>query len=84
MNGPEKSDSPIVAMKPANEAARAVEEQAESRGGIKENADPQTTVRTQSREAVSYAQARIREAVTRKLGIPFIAPLSGSRWNPVA
>ena len=65
MNGPEKSDSPIVAMKPANEAARAVEEQAESRGGIKENADPQTTVRTQSREAVSQAQTRIREAVTR-------------------
>jgi hypothetical protein len=32
MNGPEKSDSPIVAKKPANEAARAVEEQAESRG----------------------------------------------------
>ena len=37
MNGPEKSDSPIVAVKPANEAARAAEEQA--RGGIKENAD---------------------------------------------
>jgi hypothetical protein len=37
-------------MRPANEAARAVEEQAESRGGIKENADLQTMVRTQSRE----------------------------------
>jgi hypothetical protein len=63
MNGPEESDSPIVAVKPANEAARAAEEQA--RGGIKENADQQTTVRTQSREAVSHAQARIREAVSR-------------------
>ena len=73
MNGPEKSDSPIVAMKPANEAARAVEEQAESRGGIKENADPQTTVRTQSREAVSHAQARIREAVTRNRTQPLTA-----------
>ena len=65
MNGPEKSDSPIVAVKPANEAARAAAEQAEPRGGTKENADQQTTVRTQSREAVSHAQARIREAITR-------------------
>ena len=52
MNGPEKSDSPIVAMKPVNEAAHAAEEQVEPRGGIKENADQQTTDRTQSREAV--------------------------------
>ena len=37
----------------------------EPRGGIKENADQQTTARTQSREAVSHAQARIRGAVTR-------------------
>jgi RNA-directed DNA polymerase len=50
MNGPEKSDSPIVAVKPANEAARAAEEQAEPSGGTKENADQQTTVRTQSRK----------------------------------
>jgi RNA-directed DNA polymerase len=64
MNGPEKSDSPIVAVKPANEA-RAAEEQLEPRGGIKENADQQTTVRAQSREAVSHAQARIREPITR-------------------
>ena len=70
MNGPEKSDSPIVAGKPANEAARAAEEQVEPRGGTKENADQQTTVRTQSREAVSHAQARIREAVTRNRAQP--------------
>ena len=37
----------------------------ERRGGAKENADLQSTVRTQSREAVSQAQARIREAVIR-------------------
>ena len=37
----------------------------ERRGGAKENAELQSTVRTQSREAVSQAQARIREAVTR-------------------
>ena len=75
MNVPEKSDSPIVAVKPANEAARAVEEQVEPRGGIKENADQQTTVRTQSREAVSHAQARIREAVARNRTQPLTALL---------
>ena len=43
----------------------AAAEPVERRGGTKENADLQSTVRTQSREAVSQAQARIREAVTR-------------------
>jgi RNA-directed DNA polymerase len=62
-------------VKPANEPARAVEEQAESRGGIKENADLQTMVRTQSREGVSHAQARIREAVTRNRTQPLTALL---------
>jgi RNA-directed DNA polymerase len=37
----------------------------ERRGGTKENAELQSTVRTQSRAAVSQAQARIREAVSR-------------------
>ena len=37
----------------------------EGRGGTKGNANPQRTVRTQSRRAVSQAQARIREAVNR-------------------
>jgi len=75
MNGPEKSDSPIVARKPANEAVRAAEEQVERRGGTKENADQQNTVRTQSREAVSRAQARIRDAVTRNPTEPLTALL---------
>ena len=69
MNGPEKSDSPIVAVK-FSRTARAAEQQVEPRGGTKENADQQTTVRTQSREAVSHAQARIREAVTRNRAQP--------------
>jgi hypothetical protein len=47
----------------------------EPRGGIKENADQQTTVRTQSREAVSHAQAHIREAVTRNRTQPLITLL---------
>jgi RNA-directed DNA polymerase len=37
----------------------------EGRGGTKGNADSQSTVRTQSRRAVSQALARIREAVNR-------------------
>jgi RNA-directed DNA polymerase len=53
------------ARKRANKAASAAAEPVERRGGTKENADLQSTVRTQSREAVSQAQARIREAVIR-------------------
>src|SRR6266567_2712365 len=75
MNGLEKSDLPIVAGKLANGAAQTVEEPVERRGGTKENADPQTTDRTQSREAVSHAQARIRGAVTRNRTEPLTALL---------
>ena len=65
MHGAEKSDPRVVPMKPANKAGQPVAELAEGSGGTERNARLQTTVRTQSREAVSQAQARIREAVTR-------------------
>jgi hypothetical protein len=65
MSAKEKSDLPEVVEKRANKAASAVAELVERRGGAKENAELQSTVRTQSREAVSRAQARIREAVIR-------------------
>jgi RNA-directed DNA polymerase len=65
MSAKEKSDLPEVARKRANKAASAAAEPVERRGGAKENAELQSTVRTQSREAVSQAQARIREAVTK-------------------
>jgi RNA-directed DNA polymerase len=65
MSATEKSDLPEVAKKRANKAASAAAETVERRGRAKENAELQNTVRTQSREAVSRAQARIREAVTR-------------------
>ena len=65
MSAREKSDLPVVAEKRANKAASAAAELVERRGGAKENAELQSTVRTQSRAAVSQAQARIREAVTR-------------------
>jgi RNA-directed DNA polymerase len=65
MNAMERSDSSKVVKKQANKATLAAAELVERRDGAKENADLQTTVRTQSREAVSQAQGRIRVAVTR-------------------
>src|SRR5208337_3505782 len=65
MSPMEKSDLPVVARKRANKAALAAAEPVERRGGAKENAELQSTARTQSREAVSQAQVRIREAVIR-------------------
>src|ERR1700750_1882660 len=65
MSAMEKSDLPEVARKRANKAASAAAELVERRGGAKENAELQSTVRTQSRAAVSQAQSRIREAVIR-------------------
>jgi RNA-directed DNA polymerase len=65
MRAMEKSDLPEVARKRANKTAVSAAELVERRGGAKENAELQSMVRTQSREAVSRAQVRIREAVTR-------------------
>src|ERR1700751_1212900 len=65
MNGTKKSDSSIVPAKPANKVERSMAELVEGDDGTKRNAELQSTVRTQSREAVSQAQARIRGAVIR-------------------
>jgi RNA-directed DNA polymerase len=65
MNGPEKSDSLIVPGTPTNKAGRSAAEPAEGRSGTKGKAGLQSTVRTQSREAVSHAQDRLRGAVNR-------------------
>ena len=83
MNGHEKSDPAIVAMKPANKAegpsaARAVgepyaAERVERRAGTKGNAGQQSTRRTQSRESVSQALERIREVASRGAGCAFPA-----------
>src|ERR1700736_4512124 len=72
-----KSDSVIVAEKPANKADKlaveqsaaeaAAAESAEPRAETKENAEQQSTCRTQGRESVSQALDRIRRiARTRK------------------
>src|SRR3974390_1456105 len=76
MNGHEKSDPAIVAMKPANKAegpsaARAVgepyaAERVERRAGTKGNAGQQSTRRTQSRESVSQALERIRKVARER------------------
>ena len=65
MNGAKKSDSLIIPAKPANKAGPPAAEPVEGSSGTERNAELQSTVRTQSREAVSQAQARIREAVIR-------------------
>jgi RNA-directed DNA polymerase len=75
MNGPEKSDSAIVATKLANKAEPSAERSAgepyaaepvERRAGTKGNAGQQSTRRTQSRESVSQALERIREVAKER------------------
>src|SRR5215813_5951213 len=65
MHGTKKSHSLIVPAKPANKAEQSAAESVEGDDGTKRNAERQSTVRTQGREAVSQAQDRIREAVNR-------------------
>src|SRR5215468_3627754 len=60
-----KSDSAIVAVKPANKAERSAAELVEQRAGTKGNADQQSTRRAQDRESVSQALARVRLAARR-------------------
>src|SRR5436190_15549024 len=76
MHGHEKSDSVIVAAKPANKVARlAVEQSAaepitaqpvEPRAETKGNADQQRTCRAQSRVSVSQALERIRKVARER------------------
>src|SRR6266700_2022250 len=76
MNGPEKSDPAIVAMKPTNKAGQPTAERSaakpnaaepvERRAGTKGNADQQSTHRTQSRASASQALERIRKVATER------------------
>src|SRR5215468_2386307 len=61
-----KSDSAIVAVKPANKAERSAAELVEQRAGTKGNADQQSTRRAQDRESVSQALGRIRQAAKQR------------------
>jgi RNA-directed DNA polymerase len=61
MHEPEKSDPCIVAMKPANGAAKAASESVERRQGAKGNTGKTCTHRTPSRASVSPGLERVRE-----------------------
>jgi group II intron reverse transcriptase/maturase len=76
MDGHEKSDLAIVAVKPANKAEQPAAERsaavltaaesAEPRAGTKGNADQQSTCRTQRRVSVSQALERIRKVARER------------------
>ena len=83
MHGRGKSDSAIVAVKPANKAEHPAEQSAvevaaaepvERRAETKGNASQQITGRTQSRVSVSQALERIRQALA----------VTHPRWEPYA
>ena len=65
MNGQEKSDSGIVAVKPTNKTGQPGAELAEPRPETKGNVGQQRTLRTQGRERVSQALGRVRHAARR-------------------
>ena len=64
MHEPEKSDSAVVATKPANKAGQPVAELVERRAETGRNSDQQSTCRAQNRESVSPALGRVREVAT--------------------
>jgi RNA-directed DNA polymerase len=75
MNGREKSDSGVVAEKPANNAGKPGAERVEPRPGTKGNAGQQSTLRTQGRERVTQALDRVRQAARQRKKERFTALL---------
>ena len=65
MNGVKKSDGAILPTKRANKGVRAPAESVEGRASTKGNPRSESTRRTQSRESVTQAAERIRQAATR-------------------
>src|ERR1019366_1847559 len=66
MNEPEKSDSVVVAAKPANKAEQSAAEPVEPRTGTKGNVGQQSTRRAQDRTSVSQALERVRQVARQK------------------
>src|SRR5215203_4502522 len=58
MNGRERSDPAIVAMKPTNKAGQPAAEPGEPRAGTEGNAGQQSTCRAQNRESVALDRVR--------------------------
>jgi len=75
MNGLEKSDSVVVAVKPANKAGEPAAEWVEPRTGTKGNAGQPRTRRTQSRGSVSPGLDRVRSAARQRKKGKFTALL---------
>jgi RNA-directed DNA polymerase len=75
MNGPEKSDFAIVAMKPANKTGKPVAERVEPRAGTKGNTVQPHTRRTQRRGSVSQGLDRVRSAARQRKKEKFTALL---------
>src|SRR5712671_5871305 len=66
MHGRGKSDSAIVAVKPANKAEQSAAEPVEPRAEAKGKAGQHSTCRAQSRESVSQGLERIRKVAKEK------------------
>ena len=75
MNGPGKSDRPIVPGKPPNKAERSAAEAVEGRGLAKGNAGQQNAPRTQSRVGAPSALDRVRQAAKKDRNVKFTALL---------
>ena len=66
MDDREKSDSVVLATKPANKAGQSAAEPVERRTGTERNAAESSTCRTQGRASVSQALDRVRQAVKQR------------------
>jgi RNA-directed DNA polymerase len=75
MNGPEKSDAAVRAMKPANIAGQLAAEWVEQRAATKGNTGQPHTRRTQSRDSVSQGLDRVRQAARQRKKEQFTALL---------
>ena len=75
MNGGEKSDPAIVAVKPTNNSGQPAAERVEPRAGAEGNAEGPHGVRAQSRATSSSGIDRVRKAAKERRGEKFIALL---------
>ncbi|WP_409364319.1 group II intron reverse transcriptase/maturase [Burkholderia sp. Bp9031] len=75
MNGREKSDSAIVASKPANKVGQPAAEWVEPRAGTKRNTGQFSTCRAQNRASVSQGLDRVRQAARQRKKERFTALL---------
>ena len=75
MQGHEKSDPFVVAMKPANEGGQPPEELVERRGGAEGNTVEHGMRRTPGRESMSHGLDRVRQAARERKQERFTALL---------